>query len=215
MSMKIVIADDHHLVREGLKILIDKAENIEIIGEAESGRQAVELSEKLNPDVIVMDVAMPDLNGMEAAQKIMLINPTAKILALSMHKEKKYIINMFKAGASGYLLKDDTYKELITAIEEVNNGNIYLSSTIANVIVKEILRNINNRENLICPGLTPKEREVLKLYAEGSSTKKIAYELKISVKTVETHRKHIMDKLGIYTIAELTKYAIKEGLTSL
>jgi DNA-binding NarL/FixJ family response regulator len=214
MSIRIILADDHKIIRNGLRALIDKQHNIEIIGEAADGRTTVTLALKLSPDVIVMDVSMPDMNGIEAARKIIKNSPGVKILALSMHSDKKFVAEMLNAGASGYLLKDCAARELMHAIQAVVKNCLYMSPDIAEIMIKEY-KQIVSKENLSVHSLlTSREREALQLLAEGKTTKEIAFALDISVKTAETYRQHIMNKLDIHTIAGLTKYAIREGLTS-
>jgi len=215
MSIRVILADDHKIMRDGLRSLIEKQHNMEIIGEAANGQATVSLALKLSPDVIVMDVSMPDMNGIEATRKIIEQSPGVKILALSMHSDKKFVAEMLSAGASGYVLKDSAARELMHAIQAVVKNLSYLSPAIAEIMIKEY-RQILTKENLsVFSLLTSREREVLQHIAEGKTTKDIAYALQISVKTAETYRQHIMDKLDITTIAGLTKYAVKEGLTSL
>jgi DNA-binding NarL/FixJ family response regulator len=213
--MKIILADDHKIVREGLKNLLSKEWEIEIIAEANDGREAINLVEKFDPDIIIMDIGMPGLNGIEATKKIKYQSPKTKIIALSMHSDKQFITGMLKAGASGYLLKDCAVDELVDAIKTVTNSNIYLSSQISGIVVNELLNSLSKSENLRKIDLSTREKEVLQLIAEGKQTKEIAEILFISIKTVEAHRKNIMSKLNLFTIPELTKYAIKTGLTSL
>jgi two-component system, NarL family, response regulator NreC len=215
MSIRIILADDHKIMRDGLRSLIEKQHNMEIIGEAADGRTTVTLALKLSPDVIVMDVSMPDMNGIEAARRIIEKSPRIKILALSMHSDKKFIAEMLCAGASGYLLKDAAARELLHAIQAVVKNRSYLSPAIAEIMIEEY-RQIVSKEKLSAFSLlSSREREVLQHIAEGKTIKEIAFALQISVKTAETYRQHIMDKLDIHTIAGLTKYAIKEGLASL
>ena len=215
MSIRVIIADDHKIMRDGLRSLIEKQQNMEIIGEAADGKTTVSLALKLSPDVIVMDVSMPDMNGIEATRKIIEKSPGVKILALSMYSDKKFVAEMLSAGASGYLLKDCAARELMHAIQAVVKNRTYLSPAIAEIMIKEY-RQIVSKENLSAFSLlTSREREVLQHIAEGKTMKEIAFALQISVKTAETYRQHIMDKLDIHTIAGLTKYAIREGLTSI
>lgn len=215
MGVKILLADDHRIVREGLRALIEKRPNMEVVAEAMDGRMAVKLVCELSPNVIVMDVAMPDLNGIEATRQIIGVNPTVKILALSMHSDRRFIIEMLKAGASGYLLKDCAFEELAYAIQAVVANRIYLSPKIADNVIKDYVHFLSKKDISVFSILTAREREVLQLLAEGRTMKEIAHHLGISVKTVETYRKQLMEKLDIYSIAKLTKYAIREGLTSL
>jgi DNA-binding NarL/FixJ family response regulator len=218
MATKILLADDHQIVREGIKSMLNAHDDMEVVGEARDGRSAVEMVETLNPDVVIMDVGMPHLNGIEATRQITTREPDAKVVALSMHCDRRFMGEMFKAGAKGYLLKDGAFEELATAIRSVVANKVYLSPRIANVVVDDYVHRTPGQaspETSAFARLTPREREVLQLMAEGRATKEIALDLKVSIKTVETHRRQIMEKLGIHSVAELTKYAIREGLTSL
>jgi DNA-binding NarL/FixJ family response regulator len=215
MSIKILLADDHKIIREGLRALLVNQRDIDVIGEAEDGRSTVKLSHELSPDIVIMDISMPDLNGIEAARQIISRDSRIKVIALSVHSDKRFVIEMLNAGASGYLLKDCAFEELANAIRTVMSNRSYLSPAITDVMIYDY-RNLLSRETLsVFSLLSPREREILQLFAEGKSTKEIAFDLDISIKTVETHRQQIMKKLDIHTIAELTKYAIKEGLTTL
>jgi two-component system, NarL family, response regulator NreC len=217
-SIKIILADDHRLMREGLRSLLEYQSGMEIIAEADNGRSAVKLAREFKPDVVVMDVSMPDLNGIEATRQVKKEACSVKVLGLSMHADKHFITEMLKAGASGYLLKHCAFDELGHAIRSVSNGQIYLSPAITGVVIQDYIHTAHNN-GIQCsandPALTSREREVLQLLAEGKSTRDIADCLNLSVKTIETHRQNIMDKLQLYSIAELTKYAIVEGLTEL
>jgi DNA-binding NarL/FixJ family response regulator len=215
MSTRILLADDHRIVREGLRALIEKQPNMEVVAEAENGRTAVELVQKLHPDVIIMDVAMPDLNGIEATRQIIAKALSVKIIALSMHSDRRFVVEMLRAGASGYLLKDCAFEELVHAIRAVVVNRIFLSPKINDIVIKDYLRLFPKTEFSVFSILTPRQRQVLQLLSEGKTTRQIASHLQVSVKTVETYRQQIMDKLDIHSIAELTKYAIHEGLTSL
>jgi len=215
MSIRILLADDHQIIRDGLRSLIEKEDNMEVIAEAVDGNQAVQLAVKLSPQIILMDIAMPDLNGIEATSQIIAAVPQCKVIALSMHADKRYVMEMLKAGASGYLLKDCAYEELICAIHTVLANKTYLSQPVAEIVVGDYLQQVQKNDGSAFSVLTPREREVLQLIAEGNSTAHIADHLSLSIKTIETHRQHIMKKLNIRSIAELTKYAIREGLTSL
>ena len=188
---------------------------MEVIGEAADGRAAVQMTHDMSPDVVVMDVGMPGLNGIEATRQIMNKEPDAKVVALSMHADRRFMGEMLKAGAKGYLLKDGAFEELANAIRSVVADKVYLSPRIADVVVDDYVRRQNGVEPSAFAKLTPREREVLQLMAEGRATKEIAMDLHVSIKTIETHRRQIMEKLQIYSVAELTKYAIREGLTSL
>ena len=215
MGVRVLIADDHKIVREGLRALIEKHEKMEVVAEAETGLEAVRLTGKLQPDVVIMDLGMPQMNGIEATREITAGNQRIKVIALSMHSDKRFVLQMLKAGASGYLLKDSAFEELITAIKTVTSNQSYLSPKITDVVLKEYLQTVSRGDASAFSVLTHREREVLQMLAEGKSTKEIAASLNVSVKTVETHRQQIMDKLKIRSVAELTKYAIREGLTSL
>lgn len=209
-KIKIVLVDDHKLLRHGLRNIIEQNANMEIIGEASDGREAIKIISKLEPDVIVMDVAMPGLNGIEAAKQIHKKKPKVKIIGLSMHSGKQFILGMFNAGAIGYLLKDGDSDELITAISKVMKNEKYLSKDINQEYLKFI-----KKENLLKEELSSREKEVLQLIAEGNSSKKIGEILFLSPKTIDVHRNNIMKKIELYSIPELTKYAIKNGLTTL
>jgi DNA-binding NarL/FixJ family response regulator len=214
MSIKVLIADDHQIVRDGLRSMLEKEPWIKVVGEAEEGRTTLRLARELAPDVIIMDVSMPDLNGIEATRQIVAEFPTIKVIALSMHNDRRFVLNMIKAGAKGYLLKDSAFKELAKAIKVVVSNQTYLSGEIADILVQDYLSVATPDEFSAFHLLSPREREVLQLLAEGKSSNQIAENLHISVKTVETHRAQLMAKLKIKSIAELTKYAIREGLTA-
>jgi len=215
MSIKILLADDHNLIREGLRALISEEPGMAVIAEAEDGRIAVQLTAKLSPDVVIMDISMPGLNGIEATRQILSKSPAPKVIALSMHMERRMILEMLNAGASGYLLKDCAFGEVIHAMEAVMSNCTYLSPRIADIIVKDYVNRVPRTDLSSLTLLSPREREVLQLLAEGSKTRDIAATLHISAKTVDTYRLQIMEKLGIHSIAELTKFAIREGLTSI
>jgi two-component system response regulator NreC len=215
MSIKIIVVDEHRILREGLSTLIAKQPDMEIIGEATDGREALELLEKLMPDLILMDVTMPNLNGIEATRKIKSKNPEIEIIALSLHSDRRYVLGMIDAGASGYLLKECAFEELVRAINTVMAKKKYLSPGISDILIEEYVKKTTQEKPTIYSKLTPREREILQLIAEGKNTKEIARYLFISVKTVETHRRHIKKKLKVQSVAELTKIAIREGLTVL
>jgi two-component system response regulator NreC len=214
MTIKILIADDHQIMREGLRTMLEKEHDIKVVGEAEDGRMTHRLAQELIPDVIIMDVAMPDLNGIEATRQIIADLPGVKIIALSMHDDRRFVLNMLKAGAAGYMLKDCAFKDLAKAIRVVMSNKTYLSDEIADIVVKDYLASSTPAGSSVFQLLSPREREVLQLLAEGKTSALIGESLHISVKTVETHRQQIMVKLKIKSVAELTKYAIREGLTS-
>lgn len=215
MPTKVLLADDHTIMRKGLRSLLEQQSNIEVLAEAENGRTTVRLARELKPDLVIMDISMPDLNGIEATHQIVDAVEDVKVLALSMHSDKKFVTGMLKAGASGYLLKDCAFDELSRAIETVLNGQTYLSPKIAGIVVQDLMSHSSDEEGSAFVFLTDREREVLQLLAEGKSTKQIASGLFVSVKTIETHRQHIMNKLNLYNIPDLVKYAIREGLTDL
>jgi len=212
---RIVLADDHQLVRAGLRSLLEKEPGMEVVAEASDGREAVSLVTRLTPDLAILDIGMPNLNGIEATRQICAEVPQTKVLALSMHASAPYVSKMFEAGASGYILKDSAYEELLQAVRTVMVGRIYLGKDITGVVVEDYVRRSAAAPQVAETRLTPREREIAQMLAEGRSTKEIAGKLVVSVKTVETHRQHIMEKLKISSIAELTKYAIREGLTEL
>ena len=230
--MKVLLADDHRIVREGLRSLLESQPDLEVVAEASDGRQAVEMARELGPDVVVMDVAMPQLNGIEATRQLASGDTDMKIVALSMHSDRRYVSEALKAGASGYVLKDGAFDELVSAIRAVISDRVYLSPRVAGVVVDDYVRRLPSRgsngsgalpaaegappaRRSAFDALTPREREVLQLMAEGYATKEVAHRLHVSVKTVETHRRQIMEKLDLHSVAELTKYAIREGLTTL
>lgn len=215
MCIRILLADDHQIVLDGLRALIQKQTNMEVIAEAIDGRGAVALAKTLQPDLIVMDISMSGMNGIEAAQAILKTSAKPKIVALSIHKDKRFISKMLLAGASGYLLKDCAFEELIKAVNAVMSGKIYLSSEIDHLIVEEYLGLLRKDVSASSKTLTSREKEILQMISEGKTTKEIASDLFLSVKTVESHRKNIMEKLRIDNVAELTKYALREGLTTL
>ncbi len=211
----ILLVDDHKIMRQGLRSLLSGQPGMSVIAEAENGRKAVELAKETRPDIVIMDVTMPDMNGIEATHQVKVSVPTTKVIALSIHTDRRYVLQMFRAGASGYLLKDCAFEELTRAIRAVSNGQAYLSPGIAGTVVGEFLRGLESNGSAGGPSLSAREREVLQLLAEGRSTKEIASALKVSAKTVETHRRRVMIKLQMNSVAELTKYAIREGLTTL
>jgi two-component system response regulator NreC len=215
MTIRVLVADDHNIVREGFRSLIDAEKGMEVIGEAGDGRTAVEMARKLVPDVVILDVRMPVLNGIEAARQITAEHRKIEVVGLSMHLEKQYILEMLKAGASGYLAKDCPSGELIKAIRTVARGEVHLSHAAAAKLVEGLTGTDDHPRSTVFTKLTEREREVLQLLAEGHSVKEAADRLNLSVNTLHTHRKHIMEKLDIHNIAGLTKYAIREGITEL
>ncbi|MEN8135381.1 MAG: response regulator transcription factor [Thermodesulfobacteriota bacterium] len=214
-TVSVLLADDHKIMRAGLRSLLEKTPNVSVVAEAEDGRQAVQLATELRPDLVIMDISMPKLNGIEATRQIMAALPNTKIIALSMHSDKRFLVEMFQAGGVGYLLKDCAAEELEQAIKTVTGNKCYLSPEIAGVMLEDYVDRFQSKPADAASVLSTREREVLQLIAEGWSTKNIAEHLYVSIKTAESHRRKIMKKLDLNTVADLTKYAIKEGLTSL
>jgi two-component system response regulator NreC len=214
-SIKIVLADDHQIVRQGLRTLLAAEPDMEVVAEADNGRAVLKVVQDLSPNIVIMDISMPDLNGIEATRQILAESPGVKVIALSMHSDSLFVLNMLKAGASGYLLKDCALEELVKAIRTVVSQKTYLSPGVSDIVLRDFVHGWSVPGSSAYAILSPREREVLQLMAEGRSTNQIAESLYISVKTVEAHRKQIMNKLGLHTVAELTKYAVRQGLTSL
>jgi len=214
MTIKVLIADDHQIVRQGLRTLLEREPDLKVVAQTEDGRSTVRLARELAPEVIIMDVAMPDLNGIEATRQIVTERPQVKVIALSMYADRRFVVNMLKAGASGYLLKDCAYEELVRAIRVVLAHKTYLSPGVTDIVVKDYVQGTPDQGASVFSLLSPREREVLQLMSEGKSTNQIADSLHVSVKTIETHRQQVMHKLNIHNVAGLTKYAIREGLTS-
>ncbi len=215
MSHTILIADDHQVLRSGLRVLFEKQDDMKVVAEASNGREAIELANQWVPDVALIDISMPDLNGVEASKRMLHDNPDIKIIALSMHKGAEFVEKMFLAGACGYLVKHGDFDEVIKAVRDVLDGDYYLSEQIENVSISNIFEQNRGQKKSGRSILTPREREILQLIAESKNTKQISQICNISVKTVETHRMHIMKKLGIDNLPGLTKYAIREGITTL
>ena len=215
MSIRVLLVDDHQIIREGLRVMLENEHDITIVGEAEDGRMAEQLAGELVPDVIIMDVAMPDLNGIEATRQITAKAKGVKIIALSMHDDRRFVLNMLKAGAAGYILKDDAFKSLSKAIRMVMSNKRYLSNQIADMVDSNYFTSSTDRKSTGSQLISGREKEVLQLVAEGNTSNQIAEKLHISAKTVETHRQQVMYKLNIKNVAELTKYAVREGLTML
>ena len=215
MNIRVLLADDHKIVRQGIRGLVETQADMEVVAEAEDGRTTVKLAQEMSPNIVIMDVAMPGLNGIEATHQITRNNHAVKVLALSMYADIRFVTGMLSAGASGYLLKDCAFEELVEAIRSVAKNRVYLSPQIARVVVKDYVNRLDQSRSSVFSVLTDREREVLQLLAEGKTTKEIAGKLSVSFKTIETHRKQIMDKLNINSIAELTKYAVREGISTL
>ena len=214
MTIQIILAEDHKITREGLVNMLKGQPGMEVVGEAGNGREAIRLARELAPDLVIMDVTMPNLNGIDSTRIIISSSKNVKVIALSMYSDKQFVQGMMQAGASGYLLKDCAFNELVHAIRAVFNGDTYLSPGIAGIVVEDYLNKLSKSASSASSILTRREREVLQLISEGESTRHIASKLAISVKTVETHRRQMMGKIGIRSVAGLTKYAIREGLTS-
>ena len=213
--IKILLADDHQLLIDGLRTILEKHRDVEIVGLAKDGLEAFELAMQFQPDIILLDISMPGLNGLDAAKKILRDLPSTKIIMLSMHGDLRYIQEALRIGAKGYILKESAAEELIQAIRDVKNGELFFSKSVRNQVLAEYVKSVRQHDKNVKPVLSIREREILQLLAEGKSTKDAAGMLNISVKTAESHRKQVMDKLGLHSIAELTKYAIREGLTQL
>jgi DNA-binding NarL/FixJ family response regulator len=214
MLTHILLADDHQMVREGLKSLLSKQTDMRIVGEAADGQEAVRLAGELKPDVVVMDIGMPGMNGMDATRQIKAVHKTCRVIALSMHTDRHYIVGMLRSGASGFLLKSAAFEELAQAIKTVMADRDYLSPAVSRTVIEQCRQQVPHDEQSAFSILSDRERQVLQQIAEGHSTKEVAANLAIGSKTVETHRRRIMQKLGMHGVADLTKYAICEGLTS-
>ena len=214
-TITVVLADDHQITRKGIRALLEKEPDIDVIAEAENGLVAVKLANELSPDVVIMDITMPEMNGIDATRQIISSGSGIKIIALSMHSDKQYVLEMLRAGASGYLLKDCAQGDLARAVRTVDSNLTFFSPEIADAVVEEYARHQAANKSSVASILTPREREVLQLLAGGMNTKEIAIHISVSTKTIETHRQHIMEKLKLRSVAELTKYAIREGLTDL
>jgi two-component system, NarL family, response regulator NreC len=212
---RIILVDDHQIVRECIRMLLKAETDMEVIAEAATGQEVLRQTQKLLPDIVIMDVSMPGLNGIEATRQLLSISPWIRVIALTMHSDRQFVLGMFRSGASGYLLKDCSKEELLQAIRAVANKKTYISPGISGIVIADFIIGGQDRENSAYSILTSREREVLQLMAEGKSTAQIAGCLYISIKTIESHRKQIMDKLSIHTVAGLTKYAVRQGLTSM
>ena len=211
MYTRILIADDHQILRQGLRSLLSRQPGFDVVADVADGVSAIRLVQEMNPDIAVIDVTMPDLDGIEATRKICAGSPAVRVIALSMHADQRFVREMVRAGASGYLLKDDAFEELAVAIRTVMDGGRYFSKRLETTITPETAEVASHAPTR---HLTTREREVLQLIAEGKSTKEVAFHLRLSTKTIETHRRQVMEKLGLYSVAELTKWAIREGLTT-
>lgn len=207
-KLRILLADDHRMVRQGFRLILDAQEDMEVVGETGNGREAVDLARSLRPDVVVMDVTMPELNGIEATRRIRQSEPLVRVLALSVHRDGVYVREIVRAGAEGYILKESADTELIAAVRAVAQGNSYLSPEVAGAVLKDYRKHATNQIDL----LTSREREVLQLLAEGKTNKEIATLLNLSVYTVDGHRTRIMEKLGLHSVGELVRFAVRNGL---
>lgn len=214
MALQILVTDDHRLLREGLRSLLE-SQGFQVRGEAADGRTAVKLAKTLQPDAVIIDISMPGLNGIDATKQIHQDCPEIKVIVLSMRSDSRAVLEAFAAGASAYLLKEAAFEEVVVALKVVMQGKTYLSPAIAHLVVRNSVEHWSGSSGQMRGGISGREREILQLVAEGRSSKEMAASLCVSVKTIETHRKQIMDKLNLHSIAELTKYAIREGVTSL
>lgn len=215
MTISVLLADDHQLFRDGLRALLQKSAGFAVVGEAADGLEALRLTAELRPDVVLLDITMPGLNGVEATRRIGHDAPQTRILIVSMHADRRFVAETLRAGAHGYLLKDSAFPEVVRAVRSIMQGHVFLSPAITDVVAQEFAVGVQPPLNSVFQLLSPREREVLQLLAEGRATKEIAGKLSVSAKTIETHRRQIMDKVGLHSVAELTKYAIREGLTPL
>jgi DNA-binding NarL/FixJ family response regulator len=215
MSIRVMLADDHRIVRDGLRALLEREPDFLIVGQAEDGLSAVKLVRELQPDVLITDLSMPGLNGIEAVRRIHANHPAVRIVCLSVHDEKRIVLEVIEAGASGYVLKGCSFEELASSIRMVMADQIYLSNELVGIFVEQYRRRDDAAAASPRSPLTSREREIVQLFSEGHSTNDIAERLHLSSKTVATHREHIFDKLQLASVAELTRYAIREGLSAL
>lgn len=209
--MRVLLADDHHLVRAGLRALLENQPGVEVVGEAGDGREALDMIERHRPDVALLDITMPGMNGLEVAARVDKASPRTRVVVLSMHAGEAYVAQALRVGVAGYLLKDAAAAELGLALEAVRRGEVYLSPAISRTVVDGFLKAGRPADDPLA-GLTARQREILQLIAEGNSTKEIAASLDVSVKTVETHRAQLMDRLDIHDVAGLVRFAIRSGL---
>jgi len=213
MPIRILLADDHAVVRDGVRALLEKQTDMEVVAEAADGREAAQLAEELRPDVVVMDIAMPNLNGIDATRRILAAHPQIAVVILSMHQDESYVLRSLKAGAKGYLLKDSLRSDVLDAIRAVAQGRSFLTRKISRMMQEDYIREMEQRDlEDSYDLLTDREREVLQLAAEGKPNKEIAGALNISLTTVETHRTHILQKLGLHSVPELILYAVRKGI---
>ncbi len=212
-KLKILLADDHLVMRSGLRALLERQPNLEVVGESENGRQTVELAASLKPDIVVMDVGMPILNGIEATRQIVGAETGTSVIILSMHGDESYVMRALKAGARGYLLKDSAAADLMNAIQAVSQNKSFFSPRVSHILAEDYVRVLKQKGEVDSYDLlTDREREILQLLAEGKANKEVATLLNISPYTVETHRKHILEKLNLHTPAELILYAVRKGI---
>jgi DNA-binding NarL/FixJ family response regulator len=214
MKTSILIADDHPIFREGLRGLLEREPEMTVVGEASNGEEAVSLARELHPDVVIMDITMPGVNGIEATRRILMEQDDIRVVVLSMESGRRFVVEALEAGVVGYMLKDSFFNELASAVRTVVNGDIYFSPNISELIIRDYLKCIPTHVPLTHDCLTDRERQLVQLIADGKNTKEIAGELGVSQKTVDVHRMNVMKKLNLFSAAELTKYAIREGLTS-
>lgn len=215
MGARILIVDDHPIVREGLRSIIEEQEDLELVGEASDGHEALDQVAALSPQVVLMDISMPGLNGIDATRQILERNPDVRVVALSMHIDWKMVNGMIEAGAAGYMLKDSAPDDLLRAVRAVLEGGSYLCPRVTGCLIEDYKRQLDHFRGKDLQQLTPREQSVLKLLAEGKTNRQMAQQLKVSVNTVDKYRQNVMKKLGISTLADLVKYAIREDLTSL
>lgn len=213
--MKILLVDDHQMMRDGLRAVLEKEPDLRVVAEAANGHDALRLALEVKPEIVIMDISMPGLNGIDATRRILARQPEIKVVALSTNANRSYVVAMFEAGAAGYVIKLSAAAELIRAVRCVANNQVYVSPAVAGVVIGALTASEGDTRSPSDGQLSSREREVLQLLAEGHSSKSIAVQLTIAVSTVESHRRQIMDKLGLRSVAELTKYAVREGLTSI
>lgn len=215
MSLKLLVVDDHAIFLEGLKGLLEKEPDMAVVGEAGNGADAVRLAHELQPDVVILDISMPGMNGIEATRRIVAELPGTRVLILSMESDRRFVVEALGAGALGYVMKESVYAELANAIRTVGDNETYLGPRITELIIKDYLQRIPDQLPLTFSSLTTREREIIQLIADGQNSKEIAHQFGVSIKTVEVHRHNIMKKLDLNSVASLTKYALREGLTSI
>ena len=212
-KVKILVVDDHAIVREGVRMILAKESDLEVVGEAGDGQQALELTERVRPDVVIMDISMPGMGGIEATQTVRARHPEVQVLALTMHEDESYVFQLLRAGAAGYVLKRAAAQDLVQAVRASAKGEAFLYPSVARKVVEDYLRRVETgEERARYDGLTTREKEILTLIAQGLSNQQIAEKLFISIKTVQTHRAHILEKLGLHDRTELVRYAIRKGL---